>query len=566
MLFSSLSSRTYSITVTMACSLCLTPIAQADGDLRTVVLTGDQAPGADPGVVFSSFPSFGIGAGVPPMIDAMGQTAFFGQLTGPGVNSTNDDGIYSEGKGTLAEVARKGDQAPGADSGVVFSGLRSPVLSAAGQTAFGSFLAGPGVSSTNGIGIYIEGGHSLFEVARAGNQAPGADPGSVFSGLSFLNLSVLNTSGHTAFSGTLTGMGVNSTNGIGIYSGGNGSLAEVARAGDQAHGADPGIFFSSFELPLLNATGQTVFIGVLAGPGVNSNTDSAIYKNEGVPLTEVIREGNQAPGADPGVVFSGFNSNLGISSVPVLNAAGQTAFFGVLTGPGVNGLSNTGIYSEGRGPLTEVARAGNPAPGASPGVVFSSFFSDPVINSTGQTAFQGRIRGPGVFFNEAIYSEGSGTLAEVAREDNQVPGANPGVTFSHFDLGSLVLNGAGQTAFSAYLSGSGVSFANDLGIYATTRDGLLIEIVREGDLIDVNDDPLIDDLRTISLLSVLNKTGNEDGRASSFNDHGQLAFRATFTDGTEGIFVSNRVAIPEPTTAALLALCLSALIPRRHSK
>uniref|UniRef100_UPI003703DD2C DUF7453 family protein n=1 Tax=Bythopirellula polymerisocia TaxID=2528003 RepID=UPI003703DD2C len=208
-----------------------------------------------------------------------------------------------------------------------------------------------------------------------------------------------------------------------------------------------------------------------------------------------------------------------------------------------------------------MAREGNQAPGANPGVVFFNFF-DPVINSAGQTAFHSRLIGAGAFNDEGIYSEGSGNLAEVAREGNQVPGANPGVVFRSFDLGSLVLNTMGQTAFSASISS--VNFPDDIGIYATTLDGLLVEIVREGDLIDVNDDPLIDDLRTIFQLRFVSKTGNEDGRPSSFNDRGQLAFGATFTDGTSGVFVSNRVAIPEPATPTLVALCLPTLLRRRN--
>ena len=49
-------------------------------------------------------------------------------------------------------------------------------------------------------------------------------------------------------------------------------------------------------------------------------------------------------------------------------------------------------------------------------------------------------------------------------------------------------------------------------------------------------------------------TGNEDGRPSSFNDSGQLTFGALFTDGTSGVFVSNLVAVPEPSATVLLAL------------
>ena len=44
-------------------------------------------------------------------------------LTGSGVDSTNNAGIWSEGSGSLALVARSGSQAPGTPSGVNFSGF-----------------------------------------------------------------------------------------------------------------------------------------------------------------------------------------------------------------------------------------------------------------------------------------------------------------------------------------------------------------------------------------------------------------------------------------------------------
>ncbi len=55
------------------------------------------------------------------------------------------------------------------------------------------------------------------------------------------------------------------------------------------------------------------------------------------------------------------------------------------------------------------------------------------------------------------------------------------------------------------------------------------------------------DFRTISFLGFVSGTGNSDGRPSGFNNLGQLAFLASFTDGSSGIFVSNLVAVPEPS-------------------
>jgi hypothetical protein len=124
-----------------------------------------------------------------------------------------------------------------------------------------------------------------------------------------------------------------------------------------------------------------------------------------------------------------------------------------------------------------------------------------------------------------------------------------------------MLNAAGQTAFYAYLIGSGIGASNNKGIWATDRSGVLQLVARRGDLLEVAPG----DFRTISLLTFLgdrdsHSTGNSDGRPSAFNNLGQVAFSAIFTDGTSGIFVSNRVAIPEPSAISTIlmgALCLN---------
>jgi hypothetical protein len=74
------------------------------------------------------------------------------------------------------------------------------------------------------------------------------------------------------------------------------------------------------------------------------------------------------------------------------------------------------------------------------------------------------------------------------------------------------------------------------------------------------------DFRTIQQLGFYGGSGNEDGVRSGFNDFNQLAFRASFTDGTSGILVADLGAIPEPVAAQLVligAIVLSARGRRR---
>jgi hypothetical protein len=111
----------------------------------------------------------------------------------------------------------------------------------------------------------------------------------------------------------------------------------------------------------------------------------------------------------------------------------------------------------------------------------------------------------------------------------------------------MTLNAAGQTAFLAQVSGSGIDGSNNEGLWATGRQGVLQLIVRDGDQIEVG--PY--DFRTVAGLGFTTATGNGDGAPSAFNDRGQISFVAYFTDGTSGVFVSNLVAIPEPRSLIL---------------
>lgn len=154
--------------------------AIADEDFRTVAITGDQVPGAAPGVTFSTFVNRG---GV---INSSGRVAFVARLTGLGVTNTNDIGIYREGIGTLAEVVRDGDPVPGSEPGIVFNGLTVSgahdglVFNGAGDVAFTAGLSGVGVNATNDRGIYREQSGILTQIVRENDSVPGSDSEVVF--------------------------------------------------------------------------------------------------------------------------------------------------------------------------------------------------------------------------------------------------------------------------------------------------------------------------------------------------------------------------------------------------
>ena len=502
--------------------------AQGLPDFETVALHGDQAPGADAGVVLVGLS--------PPSINASGQTAFLAGLAGDSVEQTNNFGIYRGDSGVLTQVARRGDQVPGADIGVVFNSFNLPTLTDSGQTGFTASLTGTDVNFNNDNGIYREDSGNVTEIAREGVQVPGASNGLMF--VFGFNPPVFNESGQVTFITSLTGSGVTTDNDTAIYrDNASGTLSQVAREGGLPPNAGDDVVFTSFQTPMLNASGQITFRATITRDETGIS-DQGIYSDISGSLTSFVLAGEQVPGFADGVVFNDFNFPI------PLNNSGQAAFLSSILGPDINPFSRRSIFSGGSGSLSLIAREGGEAPGDADGAMFRNF-GFPVFNDSGHTAFVGSLFGPELNSStDAIFSNASGSLVEIAREGTLVPGAGSAV-FGFFSR--PVLNTPGQIVFTSSLDGPGLDFSSR-GIYATDLDGQLVEIARTGQLFDVNDDPLVDDLREIQSLGFFANIGDGNGGATPFNDQGQVAFQAFFTDGTTGVFISNLVATaaPEP--------------------
>ncbi|MGF1607346.1 MAG: choice-of-anchor tandem repeat NxxGxxAF-containing protein [Rhodothalassiaceae bacterium] len=149
----------------------------------------------------------------------------------------------------------------------------------------------------------------------------------------------------------------------------------------------------------------------------------------------------------------------------------------------------------------------------------------------------------------------------VARAGEQAPGTG-GAVFS--DFVSPNLNDAGEVAFESVLTGAGVGITNNSGIFAQLADGTLELILRKGDMFDVGGG----DLRTIAGLNLFD--GLDD-------NGGDLAFLASFTDGSQGLFTADfsslngplpddPIGVPVPAPLALIGLGLGAvsLVSRRR--
>lgn len=534
---------------------------------RTVAATGLPAPGTS--IAFDSL-SLSASPFVWPWLPALndsGKTVFAATLAGAGVTSANNRGIWSDGGGSLALVARTGDLAPGASAVPIpplgdppgsavsgrFSDLQQPVLNGVGQVQFAGRVGFPvPVQNAGERGIWSNAPGVLSLLAFQGNNAPGTPSGTSYD--EFLSHS-LNEAGRVALAATLAGAG-GPFGDAGIWAEHGVALDPVVRAGDQAPGLPAGVNFGAnigqFPAYAQNSAGLIAFAAALQGSGVNGTNAQSLWSADSIALTLIARQGSPAPGMPAGANFNSF-------SPPRLNDAGRIAFIADTTGGGLDAAHDEGIWLTGPGGPSLVLGAGTQAPGTPAGVLFGrndGAFGIVELNDAGQIAFTAGLSGIGV--NEGndfgIWAQRPGGFALIALEGSPAPWSAPGPMF--FQFSSFAFNDAGQVAFSAELAGAGIF---NTGLWATDRTGALILIAREGDVLEVAPN----DFRTIQFLDVETGTDNSQMRQmSGLNNLGEIAFLAQFTDGSSGIFVSDLAALPEPGAAALTVAGLVGLVKK----
>jgi hypothetical protein len=123
-----------------------------------------------------------------------------------------------------------------------------------------------------------------------------------------------------------------------------------------------------------------------------------------------------------------------------------------------------------------------------------------------------------------------------AREGSAAPGA-VGANFNVLDP-LAVINGQGQVALTASLvQGGEVTAANDRGLWAGLP-GELNLVAREGDVIDL--DPtggeLLKTIQAITFANGYSSPNPHSSASAAFNDAGQIAWQATFTDSSTAVF------------------------------
>jgi hypothetical protein len=336
----------------------------------------------------------------------------------------------------------------------------TPRMDEDGSVVFTATLEGPAVTAANRTGIWSGDPGAVTLIERAGSQAAGVAPGTVWSSFpfDFALFSPPIGSGRLGITATLTGPNVSSLQDEGVWLHESGVTQLVAREGDAAADLAPGLVFASVLSIDVNGVGDAFVRGSVNGSGVTSANDECFWTNRGGALEVILREGDAAPGM-PGIVFGGAGQYVGtgysFESV-AWNDASKLGIQANITGPGIDYGNNEALWLERASGLTLVAREGDEAPGFSGNVTYggssvTADFGDIEVNALGQVAFLARVGGSNLPFAFPIFSDHTGVLTKVVMSGDPAPGTDQ--TFGIY--GGPLLSDGGRIAFRAALSNGG---------------------------------------------------------------------------------------------------------------
>ena len=494
----------------------------ATANVQSIVLQGDSATTQGEDATFLSFTA--------PSLNNHGQVAFAAQLSGTDVATGSDTGYWIATNGSLHSVIREGMPAPGMPEGTVFGNVSSLFTGQVPLNDAGEIVVG--ISVTQSSGLWVGNHQSLTLLAAQNSAAPGAENNANFAGLAGTRAS-LNRRGDVAFNASLTTAPYTTINSSNSHDG----LWILNRSGTVATA------LAGMNATELGESAQVVGFRTFTYPSLNQNGDAAIA------TTHKLNPASTTLSSSVWVVSASGSETIAASGQP-LPALGESAALSYLSQPGfnsagtvvVNGGFNapegnptfgtTIIVSDSEG-LSLQAYSGGPAPGVA-GHVFRDTFYEASIGSGGHIAFFGSAW-DGISSVSGVWAGRPDELQPVVLQGESAPNAN--ATFGGFARNTPAVNRFGQLAFPATLSDS-QSGASSTSLWATDLDENLMLIARVGSTFEV----AVGDVRTVSSLTMLTNHGDDDGRPRGLNDLGQIVFRAGFTDGTSGIFLSSAVA------------------------
>jgi hypothetical protein len=456
------------------------------------------------------------------------------------VGKVSNTGIWAnQGSSALTLIAQTGSGTPDAPS-AIFLSLGDPIYNDNNAVTFFA-------TTDAGLGVWSTGSGTLHLVAQPGDGIPNSPTSATYASLLGAALDEQSSNffnSQTFFFAKLKDTpdtATNSSNDMGIWSGSSfDSLGQVARLGAKIGPMQKVLTKMTFLETAAYVGGQTRNISTngYAIFGATFSDMSAALVEAGIgPLTIVAQTSEGATGVT-GATYSTFGN-------PAINASSYVAYAATITGTGIAGANNTGIWADdSTGTRQLVEQSGAIAPGTNSNAKFLTF-SDPVYNANEAVSFRGTLSvGTGLATAataSGIWCNSTGTLTLVAQQGRQAPGCPGGVTYNAFtELALDDVNGStqkGGVIFLATLAGTGVTAANNVGIFAQDNTGTVRLIVRTGDVLDVPGIANTQLPKTITTLRFLPTEALVNGQTRSFSPStGDLVYKVTFSDKSQAIF------------------------------
>jgi len=238
-------------------------------------------------------------------LNDQGTVLYTSELSGPNISPQDSFAFLLHTASSNSVVARTGFQAPDMAPGVTFVGLASyPRLANSGSVGFLGAVQGPGIDASNNIGIWAGEADALQVVATTGDTLPGLEPGIDINGFGSI---LLSHSDRLFFQGFLRGDGVTVFNDQALWTAdAHGEPELLLREGTQAFGLPDGVnflfFMPSSNVPsprfAQNAEGDVLLAVGLTGPGVTeANNHSLWFRDSYTGIWSLIlRTGDQIDG------------------------------------------------------------------------------------------------------------------------------------------------------------------------------------------------------------------------------------------------------------------------------
>ncbi|MEO1534665.1 MAG: choice-of-anchor tandem repeat NxxGxxAF-containing protein [Planctomycetota bacterium] len=454
-------------------------IIRIDGsDVQLVAREGDQVPGLPTDTLYRLFNALNA------YTTSDGAVVFSGFLGGSGSTGGNDAVVARFDDAGTTVILRKGAAVPGLPSGTTLETVGGNMgVSPNGATAQRSFTSEvvPDFQMTAIVLDPAGDGSGLEALARVRGPAPGFPGMTIFWLDSVPQVDAQGRAVFPAVVGDLAGFPF--TGQGAVFAGDANGVVPVAADGWGSTHFPPGTTYGGATLLRVNQTGGLAF---LAGLVPSGDKALLLQQDDGDPVI-VLRTGDQAPDAIPGVLLSNISIN-----VMTLSDSGAALKGVLLEGPGVLPDNDGALVLAGDGFARMIAREGDPVPGQVAGTTFKRVSSGRfAVASHDRVVFRGVLNDdrPGLYLGvvarqpEALFAAGdSFDIADTGSQPDVRTVADIGPGFS--------LNAADQVAVEVtFADGTSAILRGQLPAIClpdTNNDGMLTPADFNAWVIDFN--------------------------------------------------------------------------------